>query len=49
MAQAVIIGLVVLDRFEGDEGPLHRLPQEEIADGIVDILLNGLANRSATK
>jgi len=43
--QALIIGLTILDRFEGDEGPLHRLPQSEIADLIVDILLNGLSNR----
>jgi AcrR family transcriptional regulator len=42
--QALIIGLTILDRFEGDDGPLHRLSQDEIADRIVDILLNGLAN-----
>jgi AcrR family transcriptional regulator len=44
--QALIIGLTVLDRFEGDDGPLHSLPQDEIADRIVDILLNGLSNRA---
>lgn len=47
--QAVIIGLTVLDRFEGDDGPLHKLPQEEIADRVVDILLNGLSNRGSSK
>jgi AcrR family transcriptional regulator len=42
---AMTIGLTVLDKFEGDEGPLHRLPEDELADRINDILLNGLLSR----
>ncbi len=43
--QAMIIGLTVLDKFEGNESPLRRLPEDELADRIIDILLNGLLSR----
>jgi hypothetical protein len=42
---AMTIGLTVLDKFEGDESPLRRLPEDELADRIIDILLNGLLSR----
>jgi AcrR family transcriptional regulator len=42
---AMIIGLTVLGKLEGDESPLHRLPEDELADRIIDILLNGLLSR----
>jgi len=42
---AMIIGLTVLGKLEGDESPLYRLPEDELADRIIDILLNGLLSR----
>jgi hypothetical protein len=45
-AGGMIIGLIMLKNLEGDTGPLHHLPQEKLADELLDFLLQGLLSEA---
>jgi AcrR family transcriptional regulator len=46
---SLIIGLVMLKSLEGKTSPLNRLPQDEVADALVNFVLHGLINDTGKK
>jgi hypothetical protein len=46
---SLIIGLVMLKSLEGKTSPLNRLPQDEVADALVNFVLHGLINDAGKK
>jgi AcrR family transcriptional regulator len=43
----MILGFLLLKVMEGDTSPLERLPQEKVADDMVNFVLHGLLNDTA--
>lgn len=44
----MVIGLVILKSLEGAASPLNRLPQEKVADDLLNLVLYGLSNENRT-
>ena len=40
----MLIGLIMLKSLEGETGPFHRLPQDKLADELLNFALHGLLN-----
>ena len=40
----MILGFIMLKSLEGDTSPLNRLPQDEVADALMNFVLYGLLN-----
>ncbi len=43
----MVIGLTILRSLEGEASPLNRLPQDQVADELLDLLLHGLSGQGS--